>query len=182
MAKGLLALRFTPNTITVIAFLVGVVAALSIAIGWLVVAFVLIWVSGLLDVLDGTAARLAGRVTASGAFFDLILDRMVECAVIIGFAVAYPAHYLAYIFFLTALVFNFFTFVVAGAIVGTVDEKGFHHDPGLVERTETLVVFALMIVFTPYIFWILMVFTILVFVTGIVRAYRTLGVSDEWWR
>lgn len=50
---------------------------------------------------------------------DLVLDRMFETAVIMRFAWLYPSNYFVYLVIFVAVIFNFTTFIVAGAILKT---------------------------------------------------------------
>ncbi len=159
----------SPNTVTGLAFVTGLSSGALVAEGQLAIGLTVLWFSGLLDVLDGTVARLSGSSSKAGAYMDLILDRMVEAAVILGFAWRFPESAFAYLLFFTAVIFNFSTFVVAGALFKNTGQKSFHHDVGLTERTETFLAFTAMGVWPEQIFGILMAFNLLVFYTGILR-------------
>ncbi|GAB4253321.1 MAG: hypothetical protein Kow00129_14320 [Thermoleophilia bacterium] len=83
-------LHVTPNQLTVAGALLNAVAAgliVSDRLFWAGVVFVL---GSLLDMLDGTLARLAQKVTPFGAFLDSTLDRVSE-----GLILAGVAYYLA---------------------------------------------------------------------------------------
>lgn len=176
LAKGLIKLKLKPDTITSLAFVIGISASVSIgfANSWL--AITLLWLSGLLDVLDGSVARLTNTSSKVGAYMDLIFDRMVEASVILGFYALMPEYSLAYLLFFVAVLFNFTTFIVAGALFNNEGSKSMHYDVGIAERTETFIVFTLMIIFTQYVFIILMIFNIIVFLTGLIRFYRIIKV------
>ena len=167
-------LKMKPNMITVLAFIVGLLAAICIGFKYTILAFVLLWISGLLDVLDGTVARLTGQSNPVGAYMDLILDRMVEAAVVLGLFYAYPEHVWMYLIFFVAVLFNFTTFVVAGALFKNDSKKSMHYDVGIAERTETFIVFSLVILLPQYIFPILLTFNAIIFITGIIRFLRVI--------
>jgi archaetidylinositol phosphate synthase len=169
LGRGLVKLKMTPNIITCFAFFIGVASAVFIGLGKPYLALLLLWLSGIMDVLDGTVARLTGKSSLTGAYIDLIFDRMVEAIIILGFVFLEPSSYLAYIVFLISVIFNFTTFIVAGALFKNTGMKSIHYDCGIVERTEAFIVFSLMILFEQYIFLILMSFNLLVFITGIIR-------------
>lgn len=162
----------TPNQITLAAFATGLLAAVFISRHLMMAALVLLWTSGLLDVLDGTVARLSDKLSDAGALMDLILDRMVEAAVILGFYAIAPAHALAHLLFLVGVIFNFSTFLAAGALMANRGTKSMHYDPGILERTETFLLFTGMILWPAGRFGLLMAFNALMFVTGILRFYR----------
>ncbi len=174
IAGVLIKLKISPNMITVLAFIIGLLAAVSIGLKYALLAFVLLWISGLLDVLDGTVARLTGQSNPVGAYMDLILDRMVEAAVVLGLFYAYPEHVWMYLIFFVAVLFNFTTFVVAGALFKNDSKKSMHYDVGIAERTETFIVFSLVILLPQYIFSILLTFNTIIFITGIIRFLRVI--------
>ena len=174
LAKGLIKIGLTPNIITVIAFILGIGSALAIGMRYSKVALVLLWLSGLLDVLDGSVARLTKSSSPKGAYMDLILDRMVEAAVILGLYHAYPEHAWMYLIFFVAVLFNFTTFIVAGALFSNEGEKSMHYDVGIAERTETFIVFSMLIVLKNFIFPILLVFNSIIFITGIIRFIKVM--------
>jgi len=168
-----------PNTITWSAFVVGVLSGLLTSLDMRFLAFSALWISGLLDVIDGTVARLSNKSSVKGAYMDLILDRMVETAFILGFTFLIPQGYLAYILFLISVIFNFSTFIVAGALFENTGLKSMHYDIGLIERTETFIVFSSMLFLKEYSFLILTVFSMLIILTGIIRFARIMKYITE---
>ena len=175
----LLRYRFEANTITLISFITGAIAGISLAFHYSILALFLLWFSGLCDVMDGTIARLSGTTKKIGAYIDLISDRMVESAIILGFTFFAPQHYLSYIIFLIAVLFHFSTFVVAGAIFKNNGPKGMHYDQSLIERAEAFITFSLMMIYPHYIFQILMVFNALVIYTALTRFKRVLFYANN---
>ena len=172
LAKALIKMKVKADTITILAFITGILASIFIAKGFVWMSIALLWLSGLFDVLDGTVARLSNMSTQVGAYMDLIFDRMVESSVILGFYYLFPEYALAYLLFFVAVLFNFTTFIIAGALFSNKGKKSMHYDIGIAERTETFIAFTLMIVFSQYLALILMIFNAIVFVTGIIRFIR----------
>lgn len=162
----------TANQLTVAAFIIGITAGFLISRQYMLAALALLWFSGLLDVLDGSLARQTGTVSRSGALLDLVLDRMVEVAVILGFYLAAPEEALAHLFFLAGVIFNFSTFLAAGALFPNRGEKSMQYDSGLMERTETFLLFSLMLLWPPGRYYVLMAFNGAIFLTGILRLRR----------
>ncbi len=171
-AKYSMLTKLHPNQITTLAFVVGVVSAVFIAFSKFPIAAVLLWVSGALDVLDGTVARLTGKTSKLGGYLDLVFDRMVEAAVILGFFFYAPQNALIYLLFFVSVLFNFSTFMLAGSLFQNQGKKSMHYDVGIVERTETFIVFTLMLIFPQLLDIFLLVFITLVFLTGIIRMYK----------
>ena len=179
LAGILVKLNCTPDQITVFAFLLGFLAAFFTAREYPITALVLLWLSGLLDVLDGTVARLIKRTSPGGALLDLILDRMVEAAMIFGFFYWMPEHTWMYLLFLTGMIFNFSTFLAAGSLYQNLGEKSMHYDSGLLERTETFIFFSLVLLFPQFTFYLFLVFNLLMFITGIRRFYGIYRFGDQ---
>ena len=81
--------RIHPNTISIMGFLLTLVASVLLATnhliwgGWLI-----IW-SGCFDFLDGRVARRMSLSSSSGAFFDSVLDRYMDYAGLIALAVLF---------------------------------------------------------------------------------------------
>lgn len=73
----------TPNMLTAIGFVLNVGVGVVLARGSMVLGGWLLLLVAPLDALDGTLARLTGRQSRFGAFFDSTLDRYSE-AVIYG--------------------------------------------------------------------------------------------------
>lgn len=64
----------SPNTLTVVGFLITIVAALVILQN-IRLGGILILIGGIFDVFDGVVARTRGQITHFGAFLDSVLDR-----------------------------------------------------------------------------------------------------------
>jgi len=82
-------LGLTPNRVSILgisfSILSGVVySQWQINRAFLILAPVLILVSGLFDALDGVIARVHGKATTFGAFFDSMLDRYADAIVLCG--------------------------------------------------------------------------------------------------
>jgi len=91
VARAVARTGITPNAITLLGFIVNLLAAWLAADGrWLAAGLVMLVGSGL-DLLDGALARATGRTSRFGAIFDAILDRYSEAAVLFGLVVFYEA-------------------------------------------------------------------------------------------
>ena len=77
----------TPNQLTLAGLFLQAVVAAVIAAGWLQLGGVLLILFSIFDAFDGTVARLTGRVSRFGAFFDSTLDRYAEAFVLFGLLV-----------------------------------------------------------------------------------------------
>ncbi len=164
-----------PNVITTASLIVGLGSFASLSMGRPLPALVLLWVSGSLDVLDGTVARLSEKSSKLGAFLDLVFDRVVESALIFGFYFFMPQFSIFYFLFYIGMIFNFSTFMVAGALFPNDGRKSMHYDVGLVERTESFITFSLMMLFPRLIPLFLGIFNILMIITGIIRIKKIIA-------
>jgi CDP-diacylglycerol--glycerol-3-phosphate 3-phosphatidyltransferase len=76
--------RITPNQLTLSGLLLAIIAGVSVVIGWLPLAALLLLLSGFLDALDGELARQSESQTPFGAFLDSICDHYGDFAVYLG--------------------------------------------------------------------------------------------------
>ncbi len=89
IVKALAISRVNPNVLTFLGLVINVVAAVYLAFGRFRVAACIIIFAGLFDMVDGRVARETDRVTRFGAFFDSVLDRYSDLALLIGLLVYY---------------------------------------------------------------------------------------------
>ena len=75
LARIFVALRLSPNAITLVGLAVTVVAGVLFGMGCLAAGGCVLIGACLLDSVDGLVARKTGRVTRFGAFFDSTIDR-----------------------------------------------------------------------------------------------------------
>lgn len=81
LARKLSKTRISPNFVTMVAFIVGLSSAIAVFYN-LILSVVLIFISQILDCLDGDLARISGKTSAKGAYLDRLLDRFVDFALI----------------------------------------------------------------------------------------------------
>ena len=87
---GILAsLGLSPNAITLVGMAGAVTAGVLAYQGLLLAAGVATLLAGILDLFDGSVARLTGRESRFGALLDSTADRVSEAAVLMGLAVHY---------------------------------------------------------------------------------------------
>ena len=86
-ARFFRAIKFTPNGLTILGFLITVVSAYLVGAGWLLAGGIVFLFAGGLDLMDGALARLTGKVSPFGALLDSVFDRLSEAALFVGIAV-----------------------------------------------------------------------------------------------
>lgn len=93
LARLLLALRVSPDAVTIAGtVIVSVLALTLLPTGHTLVGGLLIGFFVLFDSLDGVMARLAGRSGPWGAFLDSTLDRVSDGAVFAGITLWFVLH------------------------------------------------------------------------------------------
>lgn len=81
--------KINPNVLTFLGLVINIVAATFLAVGSFRIAGLIIIFAGLFDMVDGRVARETNRVTRFGAFFDSVLDRYSDIALLVGLLVYY---------------------------------------------------------------------------------------------
>jgi len=89
IVRGFAASGVNPNFLTFIGFGINLLAAYLFAYGYFRWAGLTIIVAGLFDMTDGRVARLEGRVTPFGGFYDSVMDRYSDLCLLIGLLIYY---------------------------------------------------------------------------------------------
>ena len=85
VARPFVAAGVSPNHVTLMGLGFSLVAGILFAMGLIFLGGMFLWFSALMDPIDGTVARLSGKVTRFGALFDSTLDRYAEFFIFFGF-------------------------------------------------------------------------------------------------
>lgn len=96
--------RIHPNVLTFLGLVINIVAAYLFAAGSFRWAGVVVIGAGLFDMVDGRVARQTNRVTRFGGFFDSVLDRYSDLALLMGLLVYYASINRFFYVVLTAIV------------------------------------------------------------------------------
>ncbi|HYA70015.1 MAG TPA: CDP-alcohol phosphatidyltransferase family protein [Thermoplasmata archaeon] len=136
-------LSWSPNSLSVLALsLAGAGAVLAALVRWttpllfLPVA-VLIFFSGMFDVIDGEVARSTGRTSRRGDFLDHVFDRYADVFLVLGIAVSGFANPILALLALVSLLLTSYMGTQAQAL-----GQGRLYS-GLLSRADRLVVLAL---------------------------------------
>lgn len=125
VARGLIALRIRPNSLTLVGMFFTLLAGVCYAInshgyfGWslspvspanayLLLAGVMLILASACDMLDGAVARLANLKSTFGAFLDSTLDRFSDFVIFAGIAIYYAWNSPANITFILGCMLAFF--------------------------------------------------------------------------
>ena len=104
IVRGLALSRIHPNVLTFLGLVINIGAAFLLAVGQFRWAGAVIIGAGLFDMVDGRVARETNRVTRFGGFFDSVLDRYSDLALLMGLLVWYGSMNRPFYVVLTALV------------------------------------------------------------------------------
>ena len=157
---GILFSKFglSPNTWTAISLVPAFVAVWFLMQENFLFAALLFIFSAFIDLIDGSVARVTGRVSILGAYLDTVVDRYVEAIIIFGLlfaslpaltlpytSVIVPAYALVFLYFFGGLMT---TYVKAAAKEKGLVEKELKG--GLLERAERLLLLFIGILLAIY--------------------------------
>lgn len=89
IVRGLALSKIHPNVLTFIGLLINIWGAILLARGQFFNAGLVIVGAGIFDMVDGRVARETNQVTRFGGFFDSVIDRYSDLALLIGLLVYY---------------------------------------------------------------------------------------------
>lgn len=167
-ARLLLKRGLSANQVTLIAFIVGSATGLVYYFGFPILAVVLLWLSGFLDAVDGTMARLT-KPSPFGTVMDVTFDRIVEISVILGVAFIHPEIMWALLLLSVSIIISMTIFLTVGAVSEKQGMKSFYYQAGLAERTEGFILFSVMMLFPSIVLWTTLLFFAVELYTGLQR-------------
>jgi CDP-diacylglycerol--glycerol-3-phosphate 3-phosphatidyltransferase len=103
MVRGLARSHVSPNALTFMGLLMNIGCGVLFGYGMFFKAGLLMILANIFDMFDGQVARLRGRVTRFGAFFDSVIDRYSDIIVFVGIMVFYARSTRAHSTLLVAL-------------------------------------------------------------------------------
>ncbi len=193
LAIVLMRLGFSPNQISIIALLLGILSAyLYITENYLWAALSLLF-SGIFDLMDGDVAVKTERMTKFGAIFDWISDKIVDTLVIGAIGLTYANPYLT-IFAIMGSLINTFVKPVAYSEIGYYSRvKGKIESSlegvGIFGRPETIITIIMFSVLHYFNFWgiinlylcviVILVFTHISLLQRLVYLYKKYNIPDR---
>ncbi|MEW4328930.1 CDP-alcohol phosphatidyltransferase family protein [Rossellomorea marisflavi] len=167
-ARSFLKAGFTPNGVTVAAFIIGGGTGIAYYAGFPILAVLLLWLSGFLDAVDGSMARLT-KPSPFGTVMDVTFDRIVEISVILGVAAVHPKAMWPLLLLSVSIIISMTIFLTVGAVSEKESGKSFYYQAGLAERTEGFILFSLMMLFPSIVVWTTLLFVAVELFTGFQR-------------
>ena len=178
IGQGLAARGFTADGVTLSGLVLGLLAALLIALGAPGWALLPLLASRLADGLDGAVAR-ATQKTDFGGYLDIAVDFLFYGAIPMAFVIYNPtANGAAGAYLLTSFYFNGTSFlgyaILAekhGHKTDAQGQKSLYYSNGILEGTETIVFFVILCLLPHYFSPLAWVFGTLCFATATLRIY-----------
>jgi archaetidylinositol phosphate synthase len=177
-AKGLLNIGLSANQVTYIAFLVGLSTGPLIYFEYPMWAVFALWLSGFLDAVDGSMARLT-ETSPWGTVLDVSFDRLVEISVILGLAFRFPNVMWALLLLSVSIIYSMTIFLTVGAVSEKQGMKSFYYQAGVAERTEGFILFSLMMIFTDYLLVLTLLFFAVELFTGLQRLFEAKRILNK---
>lgn len=170
-AQSLLSFGLTANHVTYLAFFVGIMASVMVYLGQPIAGVAILWLSGFLDAVDGSMARLSKSSSSWGTVLDVTFDRVVEAGILVSLAFRHPEPKVLMLFLFLALsiIFTMTIFLTVGAVSEKESYKSFYYQPGLAERTEGFILFSLLVLFQSHLVLWTIIFIGVEITTGIQR-------------
>jgi archaetidylinositol phosphate synthase len=164
-----------PLFLTCASGLLGVSIFPLLALGFPLYAGILLVLSGFLDTLDGSLARHYAKVSSKGAVLDIVSDRLVEFAIVLGlYCVESSTRALPALLMLGSILICVTSFLIVGVFTENNSEKSFHYSPGMIERAEAFIFFGIMMMIPSWFILLSYVFSTLVLITALIRVIQFL--------
>jgi phosphatidylglycerophosphate synthase len=144
IARLLFRVGVSANVATMLALVAGVVSGIAFARGGVMLGLIALAISAGLDAVDGTIARECAAPSVLGGVFDLTADRVVEIFVLVGIAWRDPALYFPALVLVGSWYVNITVFLAVGAALERRGPKLIEYPPGILERTEAIIFFAML--------------------------------------
>ncbi|MCE0723773.1 CDP-alcohol phosphatidyltransferase family protein [Legionella resiliens] len=162
--------HITPNQITLLSGLLGMLILPALITHQEIVAICLLLLSGYCDTLDGTLARFNQQASNWGSVLDIMIDRLVEFVVVLALWFVAPQERGFWcMLMLGSMLLCITSFLVVGIFTENQSQKSFHYSPGLMERAEAFSFFIAMMIWPHAFIFLACLFTLLVTITAIIR-------------
>lgn len=162
-------LGFEPNQVTILSFILGIFSAIFLSQSMFIIGLVILFVSEVLDCVDGDLARMKKKVSKKGEFLDSFLDRIVEIFLFYGLIFTNPSQ-LMLIGSLALILSLLVTYVRSKAEV-----VGVSCEIGIASRDVRMLIMMVSILLVPFyseaIYWAFLLVVVLSFVTVVQRFF-----------
>jgi CDP-diacylglycerol---glycerol-3-phosphate 3-phosphatidyltransferase len=173
IGRILVHIGISADVLTVLGLAVSGATAALIATGHLGWAVVGVVAAGFVDLLDGSVARISGRSSPRGAFFDSVADRLSDGLMLGGLAWYFIGTTRPYLSVLA------FAVVVASLVVSyeraRAESLGYNARGGLMERAERMALLGVGLAFSSLlvpVLWVMLALTGFTIVHRFVKVWR----------
>ncbi len=173
VGDGLRRTRLTPDHLTLIGLVIAVAAAVTIALGHLLLGFVFVVLAALPDLLDGALAKASGSASQRGAFFDSVADRVTDMLLFGGLAWWFIADDRGTLAMLPVAILGLSALISYER--AKAESLGLQAKGGLMERAERVILLCLGLIFSPLLvplLWAMLVLTGFTAVQRFVKVWR----------
>ncbi len=140
IGKGFASTGLSPNFWTCVGLVFALISAVVYGIGiefGLIIGGILLLVSGFFDMVDGQVAKVTGKTSKKGSYFDSMFDKIAEVAIFLGILIGgYAEPYLVLLAITLSLLVSY-----ARAKSDAINIK--LQGVGIGERAERLLVIAI---------------------------------------
>ena len=143
-ARILYKLKFEPNQVTLLSFILGILSGVIFYYRMFIPGLIVLFISEILDCADGDLARLKKKVSKKGEYLDSFLDRIVESAIIYGLILTNPSQLM--LVGTLALVWSVFVSYARSKA----EVIGIKCDIGVGSRDIRVCILMLSVLFTPF--------------------------------
>jgi phosphatidylglycerophosphate synthase len=178
IGKQLVQRGMTANAITLLGFLMGIVAMVMIGMNHYEYALIFLLLNRFLDGIDGAVARHSD-LSDFGGFLDIVCDFIIYSGIVFAFAAANPLN----AFWASFLIFSFIGPITSFLTYATIaakkqkqcsrrGKKSFYHLGGICEGTETAIVLILMCVIPDMFPELCLIYGVMCWMTTLGRIYQ----------
>lgn len=170
-------LRFSPNQITVIGFLIAVGAVYLVFKEYFLLAILVWWLSRLLDACDGIYARKYDLSTYFGAYLDIQLDMLAYSLMIIAMSQVFPSYQLQWFLILMGYVLCITGALSLGSFENKLKRKdksrrGLRLALGLAEGGETGIFYTIFLLFSSWLGITTWIWVGFLYITVVARLFQ----------
>lgn len=170
--------KLSANNVTILALILGLSTSVFIYFDLPIVAFIVLWLSGYLDAVDGAIARKSKTSSSFGTLLDILSDRIVEIGMIISLGLKYENIRFDLLILTACILLSMTVFLTVGALTEKKGMKSFYYQAGVAERSEGFILFTIMFLFPSYLKISTNIFSLLILITIGQRFFEAKKVLD----
>jgi CDP-diacylglycerol--glycerol-3-phosphate 3-phosphatidyltransferase len=168
---------FSADVLTASGLVFACATAWAIAVGHHHLAILLLIATGAHDLFDGPVAKASHRASQRGSYFDSVIDRFSDAALLGGAAYYLTAHHHGQLVMLPFAIVTM-TFMISYQR-SKAESLGLHAKGGLMERAERMILLGVALLANPIFIPVLWVMLVLTTMTAFGRFWRVWQIADS---